>query len=188
MEAAPQPEFVRDLAAARGGDAGARTRFWTQGYAELQRIAAAALAGWNGRLAVSPTSLLHDAFVQLAGRDQVTREGSGYFFVSFATECRRLLVDHHRRNMAEKRGGKLQRVTMPSELLGDGGSPIDLIDLHDAIEVLAKLDAREAQVVDLRVFGGLDVAECAAALGVSKRTVEADWTNARSWLRERLGR
>ena len=175
-----------DLEAARSGDAGARTRFWSRGYSELRQVAAAALAQWNGRIGLTPTDVLHEAFVRLAGRDRVTDEGTRFFYASFATECRRLLVDHHRQRIADKRGGRMQRVSLNSGILGDSNKPFDLIDLNDAIEVLAKLDPRAAQIVDLRVFGGMSMDECAAALGVSKRTAEYDWTNARSWLRDRL--
>jgi RNA polymerase sigma factor (TIGR02999 family) len=104
-----------------------------------------------------------------------------------ARAMRRILVDHARRRGARKRGGGLRQVTLDEALQPDGrDQSLDVLLLHDALERLATLDARGAQVVELRVFGGLTAEEAAAALGVSKRTVDSDWSVARLWLAREL--
>jgi RNA polymerase sigma factor (TIGR02999 family) len=105
-----------------------------------------------------------------------------------ARVMRRVLVDHARRRGARKRGGGLRHVTL-DEALDPGAREVshDVLHLHEALERLAELDARGARVVELRVFGGLTADEAAAALGVSKRTVDSDWSVARMWLARELG-
>lgn len=186
MEEPARTKQTADLQAACSGSEDAKARFLQHGYDELRRIAEREVARWNRARTQTPTDVLHEAVVRLLGRPEVMVEGSGFFYVSFATECRRVLVDRYRHRRAGKRGGGMQKVTLHAELLEAEGGAFDLLDLHEAIEELARRDAREAAIVDMRVFAGLSVDECAKALGVSKRTVEGDWTDARSWLRHRL--
>jgi RNA polymerase sigma factor (TIGR02999 family) len=103
-----------------------------------------------------------------------------------AQAMRRILVDHARARKRLKRGGTRQRLELGSQVAQGGLSEIDLIELDDALDQLASIDPRQAKVVELRFFGGLSVEEAAETLGVSKRTVEGDWTMARAWLRRAL--
>jgi RNA polymerase sigma factor (TIGR02999 family) len=99
---------------------------------------------------------------------------------------RRVLVDHARRRQAAKRGGASVRVPLQEDLSDTRKDAIDLIDLHDALLDLARVDARQARVSELRLLGGLSVEEVAHVLGVSPRTVKGDWRSACAWLRPRL--
>jgi RNA polymerase sigma factor (TIGR02999 family) len=97
----------------------------------------------------------------------------------------RILVDHARRKSARKRGGERVRVALEERLLS-AEAEHDLLELQDILEKLSQLDPEQARLVELRVFGGMTVAEAAAELGVSKRAAERDWTAARAWLRREL--
>ncbi len=136
---------------------------------------------------LSPTELVHEAFLQLVDQRRVT-EGSGSFFLAcFAQQCRRILVDDLRSRRAKKRGGDVGHERVGDEVLDlGGGRGLDLIELDEAIEVLARLSPRMAQIVDMRVFSGMTVPQCAEVLGVSPRTVDSDWAAARTWLRKEL--
>jgi RNA polymerase sigma factor (TIGR02999 family) len=104
----------------------------------------------------------------------------------FAQAMRRILVDHARRKRTRKRGGAAVRVALDEQLLSTAPEQ-DLLDLDGLLTRLAELDPAQAQLVELRVFGGMTVAEAAVEMGVSKRTAEREWTAARAWLRRELG-
>ncbi|QDV39373.1 ECF-type sigma factor [Tautonia plasticadhaerens] len=110
-----------------------------------------------------------------------------YLFAAASRTMRQVLVDHARRRRARKRDGDRIRVPLDRALAGFEERGLDVIALHEALERLTQEHPRQAQVVDLRYFGGLSVPEVAATLGVSDTTVEADWQFARAWLRGRLG-
>ena len=138
---------------------------------------------------LQPTALVHEAYLKLADQDRVNWRGRTHFFAVGAQIMRRLLVDHARRRGRVKRGGEWQRVT-----LGHGAAPLlgreldrdELLALDLALQKLARLDERQARIVELRFFAGLEVAEVAEILGVSKRTIEGNWTHARAWLKREL--
>ena len=101
---------------------------------------------------------------------------------------RRILIDYARSRNRIKRGGGWQRVTLDPAVAPFEEAPfLDVMATHDALEKLAKLDERQAQIVELRFFSGLTIDEVAKVLGVSKRTVEGDWTHAKAWLRAEIG-
>ena len=100
---------------------------------------------------------------------------------------RRLLVDHARSKMREKRGGDRQRVYLADHVKVSQNNDEDLLAVNDAIDKLAELDPQQARIVELRFFGGLKMDEVAEVLGISKRTVEREWTMIRAWLRRELG-
>lgn len=188
MDFSATPDLTSLLERAAEGDATAQQELWSSCYEQLRLIASAALQRWNGRVSLQSTDVLHEAFARLVDRSRVTERGHRYFLKSFATECRRLLVEHWRAKQALVRGGDRERVTMVSQALAGTTQGMDLLELSDVIETLAREDARAAQIVDLRLFGGLSVAECSEALGVAIRTVESDWTFAKAWLQRKLGR
>jgi RNA polymerase sigma factor (TIGR02999 family) len=109
-----------------------------------------------------------------------------HFFSVAAEAIRRVLVDHARRRGAAKRQAPGQRVTIHADLQAPGMAEADLLALDDALRQLAALSERQARVVELRFFGGLDVADVAKVLGVSENTVKGDWRVARAWLQQRL--
>lgn len=136
---------------------------------------------------LSPTILVHEAYRRLVGQPKVTGQDSVFFRSCFAQECRRVLVEHARRRNALRRGGDGQRESLGAHSELGISNQLDLVYVNDAIESLAKLSPRMARIVDLRVFGEMTVAECAETLGVSPRTVDTDWSFARSWLQRELG-
>jgi RNA polymerase sigma factor (TIGR02999 family) len=112
-----------------------------------------------------------------------------HFFAVGAKMMRRVLIDYARERHSQKRGGDQQRVTLSIAEDLPGGGDLDfeeLLSIDEALDRLAELDERQARVVELRFFAGMSVAETAEVLGVSARTVEGDWTHARSWLRREL--
>ena len=155
-------------------------------YDELRMLAERQLALERSGHTLSPTALIHEAYVRLARDGKVTEQGRAYFFAAAARAMRQVLVDYARRRNRLKRGGGLEAVTLQSSLLGDAGSELSVLALHEALEELAEVAPRPAEVVELRFFGGLTVEETALALEVTPRTVKRDWAAARAWLYRRL--
>ena len=160
-------------------------------YDELRRLASRALAGERRAVTLQPTALVHEAFLRLVDQTRVQWRGRTHFFAVAATMMRRVLVDNARRRARDKRGGGLQRVTLAT---GDDPAVVEVLDAETVLDVdaalerLAAVDPREARVVELRVFAGLNNEEIAAHLDVSLRTVVGDWAHARAWLRRELER
>lgn len=158
-------------------------------YDELRRLAGSYLRRERVNHTLQPTALVHEAYERLADQPGRNWQGRSHFFAVSALAMRRVLVDHARRHRRLKRGGDWQRVTIEpaAPLFGDRGLEAeDMLALDAALKQLADLDARQAKVVELRYFGGLTAEATAEYLGVSKRTVEGDWTHARLWLRRAL--
>lgn len=154
-------------------------------YEELRRIAALHLRRERRGHTLQPTAVVHEAWLRLSELEHLRIDDRRGFLVAAAGAIRRVLVDHARGRATRKRGGGAARVTL-SGLSSDDDSTLDLLALDDALAGLAALDVRKARVVELRHFGGLTIAEAAAALGVGTTTVEDDWAFARAWLRRRL--
>lgn len=158
-------------------------------YDEMRGLARGYLKRERSDHTLQPTALVHEAYLRLADQDRVHWRGRTHFFAIGAQIMRRLLVDHARRRGRVKRGGEWLRVT-----LGHGAAPLlgreldrdELLALDQALEKLSELDERQARIVELRFFAGLEVAEVAEILKVSKRTVEGHWTHARAWLKREL--
>jgi RNA polymerase sigma-70 factor, ECF subfamily len=151
-------------------------------YSDLHNMASSYMRNENNTVSLSPTVLIHELYIRLPASqsDQLSRT---HFFALAAGTMRRALVDHARFRNRKKRGGALGK-----RQLGDWDaisleSSDDVLSLDEALTDLARLDERQAQVVEMRFFGGMTVAEVADALKLSKRTVEADWTMAKAWLR-----
>jgi RNA polymerase sigma factor (TIGR02999 family) len=157
-------------------------------YDQLRRLAGAFMARERPDHTLDATGLVHEAYLRLVDQSRVDWQGRSHFLALGAQAMRRLLVDHARGHRRAKRGGGWQRVSLAHELVRgpEGLDRHDVMTLHRAIERLAELSPRQAQVVELRFFGGLSVPETAAVLGLSQRTVEGDWTHARAWLRRAL--
>jgi RNA polymerase sigma factor (TIGR02999 family) len=156
-------------------------------YNDLRRVAAAQLRREAPGHSLQPTALLHEAYVRLVDQRHVKWRNRAHFFGVAASLMRRILIDHARARLAEKRGGGLERVT----LLGDdtvATSPrgIDVLALHESLERLAAFDPRKERIVELRFFGGLTIEETAEVVGISEATVIREWTFTLAWLRENL--
>ena len=165
------------------GDADAFERVLPLVYEELHRMAARYLVGEQSSVSLQPTALVNELCLRLLGWRPDQWQNRGHFFGVSARMMRRVLVDIARRRRAERRGGPravrvpLDEIDVPASEPG-----ADLLAVDSAIQMLAAEDPRKAQVVELRFFGGLSIEETAEALGISARTVHADWAFARAWL------
>ena len=158
-------------------------------YGELRRVAGRYLSRERRNHTLQPTALVHEAWLKLQNERRVSLHGRTHGLALAAQAMRRLLVDHGRHQKRDKRGGGAQPVVF-DELLkaaNTAGVPLeDLLTLESALTRLEAEDARAAQVVALRFFSGMSSPEVAEHLEVSLRTVEADWTFARAWLKREL--
>ena len=155
-------------------------------YDELREIAHWQLAREHRNVTLQTTALVHEAYVRLVDDSRVTSRGRAYFFAAAARAMRQVLVDAARRRGAAKRGGgaPLMMVELENESVDAYAS--ELLDLDRALEDLGRRNPRHMQVVECRFFGGMSVEETAEALGVSERTIKADWALARAWLFQAL--
>jgi len=151
-------------------------------YAELRRLAASYLSRERQGHTLQPTALVHEAYVRLIDQRQIDWNNRAQFIGLAAVMMRRILVNHARDRIADKRGGGAEHV--PLTLAGEGiGAPeVNLLDLHEALTDLTATDPRKGRIVELKFFGGLTTAEIAEHLGLSVATVERDWKFARAWL------
>jgi len=170
------------------GDLNAAEELLPLVYAELRRLAAAKMAQEPPGQTLQPTALVHEAWLRLAGEGNQRWNGRGHFFAAAAEAMRRILVENARRKRALRHGGGQVRVDLAG--LDPAAEPGDdhLLEVDDALDELATLDAAQAEVVKLRFFVGLKLEEIAALHGVSTKTVQRQWTHARAWLFERIQR
>ncbi len=162
------------------------TRLIEANYDALRQLARTLFQGERANHSMSPTVLVHEAFVRLVDQPKVQADDWVFFRRCFARECRRLLVDHARARNAERRGGGMRRVSL-SDHSGLGMTEnLDLVDLNDKLQELYRLKPRTAEVVDMRLFAGMTLGECAAAMGLSERTMDTEWSLGFSWLRHQL--
>ena len=172
----------------RDGDASVLERLTPIVYAELHRIARRNLAGEREGHVLQPTALVNEAFVRLLGEAPVEWASRAHFFGFSARLMRQILIDIARAQDTGKRGHRSPHLGLSAagDLPASQSDLVDLIDLDRALNDLAQLDARQAKLVELRYFGGLENAELAAVLGISEPTVVRDWRVARAWLYDRL--
>jgi len=180
-------ETTHLLRAWANGDANALERLTPRVYAELRRIASRMMQDERPGRTVQTTALVHEAYLRLVGVENVNWEHRAHFFAVSAQIMRRILLERARKRAAAKRGGGWVRVELAEIADARLQRGRDLIALDDALEALAKVDARKARVIELRFFGGLSVEETAAVLKVSQDTVLRDWRLARAWLLAEIG-
>lgn len=152
---------------------------------ELHKIAHAYMRGERVNHTLQPTALINECYLRLIDRDKVTWRDRAHFFAFAARTMRRVLVDHARAHQAKKRGSGLEPVTL-DDPLGTTPRMVDLIDVDDALRGLTQLDERLGKLVEVRIFGGLNIHETAEALHISEATVSRDWARARAWLARHL--
>src|SRR6185436_15895302 len=178
------------LRAWRGGDARAQDELMQLVYPELHRRAERLLARERPGHTLQPTALIAELYLRLVDQRQAQWQDRAHFFAIAARLMRRVLLDHARKHIADKRGGHAR--PLPLDLVGDlvgelpAKAPGELQALDEALEELAALDATAAAVVELRFFGGMSVEETATVLGSSTATVGRQWRAARAWLHARL--
>lgn len=170
------------------GDAASLDSLLPLVYDELRRIAAHELRSNRGHETLQPTALINDVFVRLLGAGSLDISNRKHLYTTAAKLMRQILIDRARAQLRDKRGGgQWQRADFIEAMALPIEQSTDLPALDQALDTLAGLDARMAQIVELRYFVGLEVSEVAVLLGVDERTVYRDWAMARAWLRQRLG-
>lgn len=187
-DAAPAHEVTVLLRRLRDGDERAHDRLVPMIHAELRRIARAHLRHERPWHTLQATELAHEAYLRLVGGGRHEWRDRVHFFAVASGTMRRILIDHARKRSAARRGGGQAHVSLDEVAAPGGDRPDELVALDEALARLGALDPRQERIVELRFFGGLDLEETAAVLGVSTRTVKRDWSVARAWLRAELGR
>jgi RNA polymerase sigma factor (TIGR02999 family) len=155
-------------------------------YSELKRLARTRLRGEQEGHSLQATALVHEVYLRLVDVDRMTLENRAHFFAVASRLMRQVLVDHARRRDADKRGGDVTIVSLADVAPAGPGTTVDILALDEALDALTTLDPRLCRVVELKFFGGLTIEETAAALEVSRATVERDWAVAKAWLYERM--
>ena len=186
MAKAGRTDITRILKKASEGDDSAVNRLMPLVYDELRALAESYLQKERPDHTLQATALVHEAYVRLIKQEDVEWKNRAHFFAVAAQAIRRILVDHARGRQRAKRGGEHQRVRLDEEVALVQGRDLDMLALDAALEKLAALHQRQAQIVELRFFGGLSLKEVARFVGVSPRTVDGDWSMARAWLRREL--
>jgi RNA polymerase sigma-70 factor, ECF subfamily len=187
MGAGQPHEITLILGRARTGDERAKGELIALVYDELRRVASGLMRRERTDHTLSPTAVVHEAVIRLLRGGVFDKAADRrYLFASAARAMREILVEHARRRAAGRRGGGRRRVPLDRVVESFEAKDLDVIALHEALDRLAEWNQRQSQVITLRYFGGLTMAEVAESLGVSMVTVERDWRLARAWLGSQL--
>ena len=178
-------DVTRLLEAASTGDRKAAAELLPFVYDELRKFAAARMAGEAPGQTLQATALVHEAYLRVIGDQKF--DGRGHFFAAAAEAMRRILVERARRKTTLKRGGEHEREELdPDDLpVESPADPLEILCIHESLDLLAAEVPRKAELVKLRYFLGCTMAETAEILGIAVKTAEEDWTYARAWLRRR---
>jgi RNA polymerase sigma factor (TIGR02999 family) len=174
------------ITATDGGDRAAADALFAELYSELHRLARRQLArsGWG--VTLGATTLLHEAYLDIARREGAAFPDQARFMGYAAKVMRGLIIDHARRRRAQKRGGAFEITSLDGDAGGKVSEPEDLVQIGAALDGLAAVEPDLAQLVDLKFFCGFSFAEIAAMRGVSERTVQRHWERARVYLHRAL--
>jgi RNA polymerase sigma factor (TIGR02999 family) len=185
----PMSDATHILESVRQGDPNAADELLPLVYGELRRLAAYRMANEAPGHTLQPTALVHEAYMRLAGNGDVQRwDGRGHFFTAAGEAMRRILVESARRKSRIKHGGELKRVDIDGTDLPLPMPAEELLEVDEALDRLATVDARAAEVVKLCFFVGLTQEQAAKEMGISVATVERLWSLARAWLFQKLQR
>jgi RNA polymerase sigma-70 factor (ECF subfamily) len=191
MNAQPEegssPEQVTQLLANWSeGDREALEKLTPLVYNELRRLAHHYMSGARPGHTLQTTALVNEAYLRLADQTHPNWNNRAHFFAVAAKAMRQILVNYALSYQAQKRGGGAQKIQLDEAAIVSQEQSKEVVDLHEALERLAELDARKAQVVELKYFGGLSQEEIAEVLKISPITVRRDWTFAKAWLHSEL--
>ena len=191
----PDDEITQLIVDSSEGRVSARDRLLDLVYAELHALARSRMRGERGDHTLGATALVNETYLRLFGDGGSAIPEGGWgsrsaLFAAAATTMRRILIDHARARTARKRGGSaVNRTAMPLDVIEAArtAEPEQILELDEALTRLETIDARAAQVVRLRFFAGLQLADIAKLNDVTDRTVKRDWNFARAWLRQHIG-
>ena len=187
MKVQTMTNVTQILSQIEDGDPSAAEQLLPLVYDELRKLAAAKLANEKPGQTLQATALVHDAYIRLVDVEKAQHWNSrGHFFGAAAEAMRRIMVENVRRKGRLKHGGAMERVDLEADLLVADSRQLDLLALDEALSRLSEEEPQKAELVTLRFFGGLTMAEAANVLGVSLATAERYWTFAKSWLFEEL--
>jgi len=176
-------DLTKLLEATERGEAHAAEQLLPLVYGELRKLAAARMANEANGHTLQPTALVHEAWLRLTGNNEAKCFANrAHFFSAAAEAMRRILIERARRKLAEKRGGKRERVDLDKVELASDTDDDTLLMVNESLERLAKEDAKAAEIVKLRFFGGLTLEEVGQNLGFTERTAKRYWAFARAWL------
>jgi RNA polymerase sigma-70 factor, ECF subfamily len=184
-------EVTMLLSALTNGEDGAAAKLIPVVYDELRRLAGSYMRRERADHTLQATALVNEAYLKLIEQRAVNWQSRAHFFGVAAQLMRRILIDYARGHTREKRGGDQKKVSLDEVILFSDQQADELLAVDDSLNLLEKMDPRQARVVELRFFAGLSVEEAAEALGVSPKTVKRDWSVAKAWLyadlKERYG-
>jgi len=174
------------LASAEHGDRAAADAVFTALYDELHRMARRELARRGGGVTLGATTLLHDAYLDISGRDGTAFPDRNRFMGYASRVMRGIIIDYARRHQAQKRGGLFEITSLRTDIAEVVADAEELTRISDALDELAAIDERLSRIVDLKFFCGFSFVEIAGMMSVSERTVQRDWEKARIYLHQRL--
>lgn len=180
-------ELTQVLHAISEGDPDAMNKLLEAVYADLHRMCRNRLAGPAAQQPLQPTELVHEVYLRLIDQSRVNWQNRAQFFALAARIIRRALIDQIRSARRQKRGGDIEHVPVSPSLAGKDGRSVDLLDLHEALEELAKVNETAERVVEMRFFAGQSHEDIGHVLNLSERSVRRNWTFAKAWLYRRMG-
>ena len=182
----PQADVTALLSQLTQGNHEASEKLIPLVYDELKRLARAYMRRERPDHTLQTTALVHEAYLRLARQQAVNWQGRSHFFGIAAQLMRRILIDHARSHLRNKRGGAMEVLPLDEAIVFSPEHSWELVKLDEALKDLSKLDARQSRIVELRFFGGLSVEETAEFLGITPKTVKRDWSVAKAWLHGEL--
>ena len=184
----PPGEITQLLVRARNGDRQAESELVPLVYDELRRLARRYMRQEPPDHTLQATALVHEAYLKLVEQREIAWQNRAHFFGVAAQLMRRILVDHARARLAQKRGGSRQKISLDVAVAFSPDQSEQFLALNEALDRLSQLDARQGRIVELKFFGGLTDEEVAEVLRMSSRTVKRDWSVARAWLFREISR
>lgn len=181
------PTLSSLIASAESGDRAALDALFAALYSELHRLARRELARGAGAMSLGTTTLLHEAYLDMAERESAAFPDKGRFMAYAARVMRGLIIDYARNRQAHKRGGQFEIEPLGHDVADPAVDHRELTRISDALDELATVDPPLAELVDLKFFCGFSFTEIAAMQGISERTMQRQWAKARIYLHERLG-
>lgn len=184
---ASSEEITQLLHRFQAGDNDAQSQLVDAVHTELKMLAARYMRREQHYHTLQTTALVNEAYMKLINAKDANWQDRAHFFAVAAQIMRRILVDHARRHIADKRGGGFNILPLDEALVFSEERSQEFVKLDDALSLLFEKDPRAGKIVELRFFGGLSVEETAQVMGISPRTVKREWMFARAWLRQELG-